>query len=410
MLVKEENNTLASIDLQLKKLEDDLSNGEHVITSYYSHLRTKIISNENQLNEINEIEQETVKNFLKLNKEKFSNKYAEMREQLSNLLNEGVEKAIDLQSKLFIEKENLLAFIFINKILEFNTQNNELETKMFYSINFSKLNKLDLTEIFEPVKQSYMENYEEKKVFTNVIGFGFFKNGNFIVIGCFHDNSKSGNLNLFLFDKNKSLIKTSKISNAFAGDMQIVGNKVSFMFYTLDNKSILRVFDEDLQVLNEVETSQRGIIGANESFIILTPEKSSHKLIYYDWTLKIVRKNDKYKFKSEIFDLKINNGKYYFIEYENFKFCLKIVDISTGVCLKSIGIKGFSSLHYDTSNNVVIVYDGLKIVYLSHLGEVLNMVKLVGFPEPDTSRWSMDNENNFYILEENNLCLSIKNK
>ena len=115
-------------------------------------------------------------------------------------------------------------------------------------------------------------------------------------------------------------------------------------------------------------------------------------------------------FKSEIFDLKINNGKYYFIEYENFKFCLKIVDISTGVCLKSIGIKGFSSLHYDTSNNVVIVYDGLKIVYLSHLGEVLNMVKLVGFPEPDTSRWSMDYENNFYILEENNLCLSIKNK
>ena len=50
--------------------------------------------------------------------------------------------------------------------------------KMFYSINFSQLNKLDLAEIFEPVKQSYMENYEEKKVFTNVIGFGFFKNGN----------------------------------------------------------------------------------------------------------------------------------------------------------------------------------------------------------------------------------------
>ena len=71
-----------------------------------------------------------------------------------------------------------------------------METKMFYSINFSQLNKLDLTEIFEPVKQSYMENYEEKKVFTNVIGFGFFKNGNFIVIACFHDNSKSGNLNL----------------------------------------------------------------------------------------------------------------------------------------------------------------------------------------------------------------------
>ncbi len=409
MLVKEENNTLASIDLNLKKLEDDLSNGEHVITSYYNHLRTKIISNENQLNEINEIEQETVKNFLQLNKEKFSNKYAEMREQLSSL-NESIEKAIDLQSKLFIEKENLLAFIFNNKILEFNTQNNELEMKMFYSINFSQLNKLDLAEIFEPVKQSYMENYEEKKVFTNVIGFGFFKNGNFIVIACFHDNSKSGNLNLFLFDKNKSLIKTSKISNAFAGDMQIVGNKVSFMFYTLDNKSILRVIDEDLQVLNEVETSQRGIIGANESFIILTPEKSSHKLIYYDWTLKMVKKNDKYKFKSEIFDLKINNGKYYFIEYENFKFCLKIVDVSTGVCLKSIGIKGFSSLHYDISNHVVIVYDGLKIVYLSHLGEVLNMVKLVGFPEPDTSRWSMDYENNFYILEENNLCLSIKNK
>ena len=111
MLVKEENNTLASIDLNLKKLEDDLSNGEHVITSYYNHLRTKIISNENQLNEINEIEQETVKNFLQLNKEKSSNKYAEMREQLSSL-NESIEKAIDLQSKLFIEKENLLAFIF----------------------------------------------------------------------------------------------------------------------------------------------------------------------------------------------------------------------------------------------------------------------------------------------------------
>ena len=407
---------LTILDIDLKQTESILSSGEQLIKDHCAQLRQTKETNENQLNQINKYEEETLETYAKTNKDKFVNKFTEIRSFINKWTNsaenntkeilKAIDLANDIKSKLCVEIQNIRAFIFNGQLLEF--KNNILEISSFYAIDFNSLTKIDLNKHFESFKQSYADKYEDKKVFVNVIGFGFFESGNFVVIGCFHDNSKNGNLNLFLFDENKSLIKTVQIVNAFAGDMQLVGNRICFMYYQFDRKVMLRVIDDNINTVCEIEADKRGLIGADSSFIYITPEDPKDPLITYDWSLKLVKRKRVYKFSTDVFDLKSRNGKYYFIEHDQFKFYLKIVDISTGVVEKSIAIKGFSSLHIDSNSNVVI-YDGLKLVYLSQLGEVLNMIKLTKFPEPDTSRWTMDFKNNFYVLEEDNLCLSIKN-
>ena len=56
----------------------------------------------------------------------------------------------------------------------------------------------------------------------------------------------------------------------------------------------------------------------------------------------------------------------------------------------------------------MVIYDGMKLVYMSHLGEVVNMIRLIDFPDIDISKWTMDSNNNLFILDEESMRLTFK--
>lgn len=402
------------INLELNAAKNDLMNGQQLIKKHCDQLKTQQ-GEQNRL--INEFEADALKAFSNSNMEKFLNKLDEIRTVVENL-DETQEKAyFELShqlARLAVERENIIAFIFNGKLIE--SRNMNIELRSFYSIEFSHLNKFDFSPHFEMHKKKYAENYGPNEVFLNVIGFGCLKTtGRLLAVVRFHDNKNKSNLNMFLFEQTRGLIKEIQLENVLAGDLQIYQDKICFMYYTLENKSMLRILNENLDTLNEIEAVTRGLIGVSDECIFVTPEKksnnSSSKLTCYDWSLNKLNKlkHQKYLFVGEIFNLISSNGKYYFIEYEHPKFSLKIVNIIDGNLIKSISIKSCSSFQIDSNGNVV-VYDGYKLVYLSHFGEVLNMIKLCAFPEPDTSRWCMDHLNNLYLFEEDTLCLSVKYK
>ena len=71
---------------------------------------------------------------------------------------------------------------------------------------------------------------------------------------------------MFLFEQQqqqqsqkRALIKETQLENVLAGDLQIHEDKICFMYYTLENKSMIRVLDDNLVCLNEIEVEKKKI-------------------------------------------------------------------------------------------------------------------------------------------------------
>jgi len=387
-----------------------------------------------QLNEISDrmikkidlFEKQSLEVFLKENGNKFSAKFAEIKDQLkkwNEMLDENIEtfnketnQARELQSVLAVERENLLGHLFDGKMVEFlrKTEMDEnsfgkLTMSTFDTIDFKILYKIDLSPYFD--KCEPCEDHPDC-LHSKVFSCFTLENNNLLILVYNHIGYKHYNLNAFLFDENKSFLmnKIISIDANFCRNSDSRQNKICFDYVHKRSSYLCLLNSDDLEIIKELEIEKRKLVGTSDSFIFLTSD-NDEPILLFNWSFEFYKSigqrisdNEPFFFPSHIFIFVDDKEKYYSIDNK----CLRIIDSLTGQLCNSINVKEGVDLFAIDSDNRILLVNGNNLHYMDLKGKSLKEIKLINHPGLYDTHWSIDKHNNFLIFDSKRHQLYIK--
>ena len=430
---------LGSIGIKLRQAEFNLFNGDYFLKEHCRELRrhvqlakeTKVEQleklSDQMLSQIDSYEKERLNAYqLNANKQEFTTKLNDLKKMLNDWneklndhqqsLIKETDSARDVLSRLAVEQENLKSLIFDGQLLDLVKNQEELSENLFGQltftsfdcIDFNSLNKIDMNAHFDQAKVTGDSKDDLTMIHFELCDTLFLKN-NFFVVFLLHRHLENS-LAVFLFDENKTLVKSTTISASSCESVYASSDRMCLNF-SLNHKSYLAVMNERLEVLNQIEADKRVLIGANESFIfVYSKNKKQNPLYFYDWSLQLTstqgqrtKPKEPFYYPNDIYRFEVKNGLFYSFE----DHLLNIVDKNRGFVVKSIDLSRIFLFHIDQDNRLMLI-DEDHLIYMNLFGVLLKKIKLNNFPDIEYSYWSVDYNNNLHIFDEENYWLSVR--
>jgi hypothetical protein len=371
----------------LNKLESDLNNGEYIIYEYCNELINKIQqTKEEQIEKLENLSESLIKTVNDY-KTEITNKYLNKNraEIISNLkpktdlpiLDQNLETELQLKkSEKFIKD-----FIFDNNFLEF--KQNYDDSALLGDLKYKEKNIIDFSSDFiitGSIESFFTENKRSFNYQDHIFYFKHFKNGKCLL--AFTDSYRESLIDIFVLDKDKN-IKLVHKQFPYKDDtyMQVVNEKFVYQL----SESNLQIYDQDLNLLNELEHPKKlRLIGACESAFYFACRKPSYKIGVYNWSFEFQQKIGGYS--SYDFGEDIEENIKYFTQYKGNYFSLdwdgtlKIINKYSGNLIQKL--EDIESIEIDSNDNLILFKEARynRIVEFHDLnGHLKNKYKLVNF-------------------------------
>lgn len=421
------------VENELKKLDFELNNGSDVIKDHCIELRRQIqlttetnIQKIYQLNElmikqIDEFESATSRSYSTLSKEKLNVELAEFKQicdesnnylkrfQISDQQVEDLnEKLIDLRTKISFYEQDIKSFIFNGQLLKYKRAETlssligELSVCEFNSIDFGCLERVDMSEWFN------------RALDLKYLRFRFFDNGCLVIA---YGYESSNQLNILIFNEYDKTLKQSRVIENVMKMFQIcVSKNRIYMQYKVpcvdeppstNCKWYLKVYDENLELINQIQTIKHWLIAVNNSLIFCM--SSDESLIVYNHSLQVIKKigqNEQpaspFYFPVTIYEIIYEHNRYYIHSQENEIEYFRIVDEHTGHLIKLFELEQAKLLKINTSKNNIIMIEcndllgkeSLRLKYLNLNGDLIKEIRLNNFPSSSWMRYFCLNKSN----------------
>ena len=438
---------------KLNQARFELFDQKYVVKEYYRELRNEIQlakevkSLEMELNEqildqidglireINEFEINTIKIYDSQNNEEtineFTSKFDKLVLETSKYLtdkwnknnfsidNELANNMRDSLSKLSIERNNLKKFLFNGTQLRFveSRKNDDTDLKFGQLIEIDndigifhrKINlgrRLGLPAgKFDKNRRLFSTNYE-------CLNIQFLKNNNIVIHFRVNSIYKHPFQELIQIIDIKQMIEKKKliinVIEEYTSSFTSSSDKICLLYHPEKENKIdlyeskkqeIKVLDENLNILCNIDEKKKKLIGSNESFLFFKGLKKcekNKKIFIYNWSLEALIEIDQMinpeKSTYNIDKLTLNFGRYYALEIEK----LRVYDQETGKLINTFETKDFL---IDQNCNLILFGESIK--YHSLNGDLIKEIKLD--ENLEDSKWFLDNNNNLSAYVENDI-------
>lgn len=435
--IDEFKSILDKIKRKFDKIEFNLNNGDYCIKEYCIELRTQVQLakeikmqqleklSDSMLDEIDDFEKVKLNEHLKRNKDEFQIKLNQLKKMIDEQ-QQNMNSLQIIQSKLANEQDSLNNFLFNGKVLEFSKRKEDLNASAtfgqlamssFDSIDFNNLNKFDLNSYFDQFKSNthmHIDYDDLQMLHFSIIDTLFLDNNDYVIFA--KNKHEPKKMLVLLFDENKTTLKYSSTTLNATETRNVFTNSNKICFeYEFENKRYVGILNDKLELISNFKLSKhQNLIGVNDSFLFIGSLKNV--VSFYDWLsfehVKSIgqsnKSEDKFYFSETIFRFDLFNGKYYSVQFLNGEQCVVIMDEFNGTVLNMIRTEEIVLFHIDKCNNRLILVDEDFLRIFCPIGNILNEIKLINFPETEMAYWSMDSMNNLHVFDEENYWLSFK--
>jgi len=418
------------IENKLKKTEFNITNGHYLIKEYSREVRTQVqlakklkieqINNmsDDLIRKIDDFEKELLENYLSKQNHSQVMEYDLLNKEINEIkkgiknLNNQIDLAKEMQSKLTLCHENLHKLLFNNRLIEFVHHTSQQDT--IGQLSFGKFDEIDFKSLNRISFKSYipecdLELSKDNSVFTCLS----LNNDYFLFLIYQLKHRGTYDIKALLFDEKKAF-KKSQLLGIEATCCRSAVVKSNCICFDYDHKraSYLYFMDYDLELINNICIDKQRLVGSNKSFIYLTNKDIDLSPIsVYDWSFQLVKQIgqkinpiEPFHFPNYIYMFNNENGKYNLVD----KQYLSIIDENTGHLDRSLRVYCVGLLGIDSENRLIVATDK-KLMYLNQKGILLQEIKFLNHSDSELI-WNLDKNNNLLIFNKKDNQLLIKNK
>jgi hypothetical protein len=404
---------LKSIRQNVTELKFVLTNGTLHIQEYFADLRDQVKINTtrliDKLKQLHDAYNEKINKFEEHRIAQFQNK--NNNETLKNInvaLNEINEFEIKWESYLKnseLNEEEMINAIHLSldhiKLLNgLRNNQNELIFDAYYQIkyneciepafgsfefqiNLENLNCINLNEIifdFKKTPKEYSQNSYIDYLGIDTYFAAYQNEKEFLKFCILYINNQDEIVVKAVFEHEKNLTLLNHFITNHKKNLILVDYGYDF--------DLFRVFDEQLQIKNEIKLKNMELKGANDNYIyLISSDLNDCPVHIYDWNFNLVKtigqryySNQPFYFpttsssdeKYGLWQLENCCEKYYWLN-ENF---LYIMDEITGFLIKKLNISA-TKFQIDSKNNLIVNTDYNKIKYFNLNGELINQLVIL---------------------------------